>query len=223
MKSLSRYILVLWGMLAFSVLVNGQSIDSLVNQAISANPELKAMELEYDAAMLSGRQYGQLPDPELGLGVFALQPETRVGPQWFRFGVMQMLPWKGTLDARVTLEDRKARVKLEDVASKKLRLILAVNQAYLDLYQYQEEAQILKRKQTLFRSLEALALSRVESGMGDLADVLLVQLQSSELELEIQKLENKRHIPLAELNALRAAPARQEIFISDSLGFAFIP
>ncbi|MEZ4932956.1 MAG: hypothetical protein R2788_12665 [Saprospiraceae bacterium] len=88
---------------------NAQSIDELLQIAASENPGLKALEKEYLAALEKAPQVSQLPDPELGVGVFPLPVETRLGAQIVRVGATQMLPWPGTLDGRADLETTKAK------------------------------------------------------------------------------------------------------------------
>ncbi|MBR9919995.1 MAG: TolC family protein [Bacteroidetes bacterium] len=203
--------------------LKAQPIDSLIREVLQENPQLKALELEYRAAQQVAPQVGQLPDPQLGLGVFVLPPQTRTGPQWIRLGVTQMLPWKGTLDARESLADGKAAVHLQAIEQTQLQLVLEFQQNYLQLYKLREDQRILRGKMRFFEALESLALSRVETSKGSLADVVLVQVKKRELEHQLALLETKENVPLANLNALRAQPQSTEITIRDSLAFAWLP
>jgi len=87
-----------------------QPLDTLLALLPKNNPELQALNLEYQAALQIAPQVSQLPDPELKLGWFPLPPETRLGPQrmWWIFN--QMLPWPGKLEAQKQLAKKISEV-----------------------------------------------------------------------------------------------------------------
>ena len=68
--------------------VRAQRLDSLKADLRRDNPTLHALQLDYEAAMKIGAQQNQLPDLEIGAGVFVLPIETRTGPPWTPRGKM---------------------------------------------------------------------------------------------------------------------------------------
>ena len=86
------------------------------------NLEVRALQLEYEAALQRAPQVSQLPDPEVGLGIFALPVETRLGPQWVRLGATQMFPWKGKLQAREDVVLAMARADYERIKARQLSI-----------------------------------------------------------------------------------------------------
>ncbi|MBK7342983.1 MAG: hypothetical protein IPJ06_07730 [Saprospiraceae bacterium] len=75
----------------------------------------------------------QLPEPEVGLGLFVLPVETRLGPQWVRLSASQMFPWKGTLQARENVAIAMASVRYERIAASRLQLHDQIRKAYLQV------------------------------------------------------------------------------------------
>jgi len=82
---------MLWGI--NTQIVTAQTLDSLLQQVVEYNPNLKSLQLEYEAELLKKDQVSQLPNPEVGLGVPILKPETRLGPQLVMVSVSQILVW----------------------------------------------------------------------------------------------------------------------------------
>ena len=122
MKKIISFILFLTSMLA----AQAQTTDSLLQLAVDQNPELKALELEYEAAKLKANQVNQLPDPQLGVGVPVLRPETRLGAQIISVGATQMFPWFGTLKAKEEVVLTMAKAKYERIAATRLDLFYKI-------------------------------------------------------------------------------------------------
>jgi len=200
-----------------------QSLDSLVHKAIENNLELKALEKEYYAALERALQVSELPDPEVGLGVFPLPVETRLGAQILRVGATQMFPWKGLLDGKKNLELAKAKALFERIGARALDLSFQVEQAYFQLYEIEKSQVIIQRNLDILKALERLALVKVESGKTTTADVLRVQLKVEELNQELSILETAKKKPVAIINQLLNQSLEIPIAVLDTFEFALIP
>ena len=66
--------------LLFPFFLFSQPLDTIIARAMDNNLEARALQQEYEAALQRAPQVSQLPDPEVGLGIFALPVETRLGP-----------------------------------------------------------------------------------------------------------------------------------------------
>jgi len=203
--------------------LNGQSIDDLLKTAATNNLEIKTFEIEYRTALERIPQVGVLPDPEIGVGVFPLPVETRLGGQFARLSAMQMFPWKGTLDGQKDLEAAKAKALYERMAATSLNLNFQIKQAWYNLYQLEQSQTIIQRNLTLLTTLERLALAKVESGKGTAADVLRVQLKTEEMQQELIILETAKITPTVMINQLLNRPLNTSITVVDSLDFSVIP
>ena len=81
-----------------------QELSTYLEQAVANNPEIKAYELRYNLAQEKSAEVNTFPDTEFAAGYFVSTPETRTGAQRARFSVKQMLPWFGTVDARIAAQ-----------------------------------------------------------------------------------------------------------------------
>ena len=202
---------------------NAQSLDSLVAMVVEENLELKILEKEYFAALEKAPQISQLPDTEIGVGVFPLPIETRLGAQILRVGATQMFPKKGLVDGKKDLELAKAKVLYERIGARALDLSYQIEQAYFRLYEIEKSQVIIQRNLALLESLERLALIKVESGKASAADVLRVQLKMEELKQEVNILETAKSKPMISINQLLNRPLNTSIVTEGDLSFANLP
>lgn len=202
---------------------NSQSIKELILVAIENNLGLKSLEKEYESALEKAPQVSQFPDPELGVGLFPLPIETRLGAQFLRVGATQMFPWKGLLNGKKDLELAKAKVLYEQVGANALDLAFQIKQAYFKLYELEKSQTIIQRNLNIFNSLEQLALTKIESGKGSATDVLRIQLKTEELQQELMILDLAKTKPITTINQLLNRPLQTPIIVNDSLSFAILP
>ena len=203
--------------------INAQSVADLREAAIANNLELKILKNEYLIALEKAPQVSQLPDPEVGVGVFPLPIETRLGGQVLRIGVTQMLPWKGLLNSKKELAVAKAKPLLERIAAKELDINYAIKQAWYQLYEIVQSQYIIERNLAVLATLNRLALTKVESGKATGVDVLRVQLEVEALKQELLLLQRAKAKPTTTINQLLNRSLSVPITIKDSLSFAQIP
>lgn len=203
--------------------VVAQPLDTLLALLPAANPELRAMNLEYRAALQMAPQVNQLPDPELKLGWFTLPPETRLGPQrlWLIFN--QMLPWPGKLEAQEKLALDKAAPLLEKIAARQLVLEQSLKKVWLKLYRLYKLQEVIENQLEVYDSWEQVALSRVENNRGSSVDVYRLQLQQKEMRQRITTLEIEKSIPQAEINRLLGRVSNSSITFDAFLGIPELP
>lgn len=210
-------------LLFFSTQIAAQRLDTLLAAIPENNPELKAMELEYRAALQIAPQVDQLPDPDLKMGWFMLPPETRLGPQrlWWIFN--QKLPWPGKLKAQRALALTKASPLLEKVAARQLILERDLKKAWYELYRLHEQQELIEEHLDIYKSLEAVALKKVENNRGTAVAVHRIQLERNELQHQLSQLEIKKAKPQARINGILGRPANAGISIEDIVGIPELP
>lgn len=213
----NKYIYMILFLLSSWGEISAQSLSALLQAADSVNLELQALEKEYLAALERAPQVSQLPEPEVGLGIFALPVETRLGPQWVRLSATQMFPWKGTRDARKEVMLVMAKTQYEKIAASRLELHYRIKQAWFQLYELEQRRRIILKSIRIFQTLESLATTRIETGKGNLADVLRIQLRIRELEEERAILENQKIRPRSVINRLLNRPENSPVAMADTL------
>ncbi len=201
----------------------GQSLDYFLNEIEAKNLNVKLLEQEYEVALERVGQVGQMPDPTVKVGVMPLPVETRLGPQWARFGVQQQLPRKAQLQAEQALEQSKAAAKYDRIAVAELDLSHTIKTNYYLIYELEKSRTILDKSIRLLDVLERLALANMESGKGSMVDVLRIQLQREVLEERKTLLDNKKAAPQATINQVIRRPLASRIELVDSLALAYLP
>ncbi|HHS95151.1 MAG TPA: TolC family protein [Phaeodactylibacter sp.] len=214
--------MLLLGVLLCTSQAPAQSIQELWQEARKQNLKLQYLHKDYLAALEKVPQVGQLPDPVMGLGIFPLPVETRLGPQVLRIGATQMLPWKGLLAAKEDVEQSKARAIAERVEVVALELYSQLRKNYYQLYRLQKSQDILQSNIALLESLENLALAKVESGNATAADVLRTQIKIEEIRQEILLLENEKTKPRVAINRLLNRDLDTPVYTLDTLSMASI-
>ena len=197
-KALIVFVMII----SFSKTLKAQSLDALLQEVVNHNPELKGLQLEYEAEILKKDQVGQLPNPEIGVGVPILNPETRLGPQIMMVSLSQMFPWFGTLKSKEDVIIAMSKAKYERISALKLDLFNKVKKAYYQIYFLNEKSNIIKGFLQVYKTIENVALAKVESGQSTTADVLRIQIKLQELNQELNIIENQKIDYSAQINQL---------------------
>jgi outer membrane protein TolC len=184
---------------------------------VENNTQLKSIELEYESVMEKKNQVNQLPNPQLGVGVPALRPETRLGPQMMMVSASQIFPWFGTLKSKEEVVISMSKAKYEQIAIVKLDLFYQVKSAYYQLYFLDQKQSVLRSNIKLYESLEAISLANVESGQATLSDVLRVQTKLQSLRQQLLMIDNQKFVFESKINELTKQPTSIKIELVDSL------
>lgn len=206
----------------FIIQSNAQSLNQLTNIAVDQNLDLKILEKQYLATLERAPQVNQLSNPEVSIGGFPLPVQTRLGPQIIRLSAMQKLPWRGTLENKENLALAKAKVLYERIAARALTLRYEVEQAYFQLYELRAKREFIQRNLEVLRSLERVALAKVESGKVTAAEVLRVQLQIAEEQQELKIIARLEVKPMSAINQLLNRNLSVPIEVPEELEFAEI-
>jgi outer membrane protein TolC len=196
---------------------SAQSLDSLLQLVVENNPQLKSIELEYQSILEKKKQVSQLPNPQLALGVPALRPETRLGPQLMMISASQMFPWFGTLKSKEKVVISMSKAKFEQLSILKLDLFHQVKTAYFQLHFLNKKQLVLNENIKLYESIVKLSLSKVESGQANLSDVLRIQSKLQGLEQSLIMIDNQKLIFESNINELTKQPIETKISLTDSL------
>ncbi len=196
---------------------SAQQLNDYLEQAVQSNPEIRAFELQYNLAQEKASEVNSLPDTEIGVGYFVSTPETRTGAQRARFSVKQMLPWFGTIDARVDAQNAMADAQYIDYVVAKRKLQLAVAQNYYALYGINSRMNVLQQNKKLLKTYEELAISAVEVGNASAVDFLKIQIRQNELDAQWQILAEELAASRIQFNNLLNTEVNQAVILPDSL------
>lgn len=217
MKNTYKIILTFTLTLLFQFGVNAQTLDSLFQLAIENNSELKAVNSEFQSILLKQDQVSQLPNPQIGVGVPILRPETRLGPQVMMVSATQMFPWFGTFDAKKEVVLQMSKAKYEELSAIKLDLFYQIKVAYFKIQFLSQKEHLYEEAISNYETIESIALAKVESGQATLADVLRIQTKVEEYTNLMKQIENEKTGLYSQINNITNQPLEQEVIIKDSL------
>ena len=216
MNRLVQCIISVFYLFSFNLVI-AQPIDSLLLRTVENNPTLKALHLKYQTKIEAANQVDQLPNPQVGIGVPSLRPETRLGPQVMMVSAQQMFPWFGTLEAKKEVFISMSKEQFEVFSAEKLNLFYQVKSSYYTLAFLNKKKLILHEQLELFKVLENIALSKVESGQSTMADALRTQIVQEDLNQEIRVIENTIRSLEATINQYTNQSWQNKIRLVDSI------
>ena len=171
------------------------TVESLVSAVLEQNPRLRAAEAAAEAALYRIDPAGSLDDPMLSYSV-----APRSADQNIEF--MQRLPWPGTLRAREAAAEREAAAARWGVGVDQLMLTAAAKSAYAEWYFVARALEIHHTVEDLVNELIITAEARYAAGRASKQDVLLAEVERTDLENEELVIRREQTAALAGINAL---------------------
>ena len=218
-KSNLKAVVILCSIL-FAFKGNAQQLETLIDEALTNNPEIQKFEMRYSIASERVNEVNAIPNTELGVGYFISEPETRTGAQRFKVSAKQMLPWFGNITARENYVSSLADAKYVDIVIAKRKLIVSVSQSYYNLFTNKAKQAVLIENIKLLDTYETLALTSIEVGKASAVDVLRLQMRQNELE-QLKKVLEQQY--LAEQTAFNNLLNRENDIEITTLNKLIIP
>lgn len=203
-----RYLIITICLFSSSFLL-GQNFETYYEAAANNNPQLKVVFNQYYSIRERTAQV-KLPAPSIALGVFILPVETRLGAQRFKLSATQIFPAFGALKAQKSLINEQGFLKLQEARVLRNELYFNLRNIWHQASAIKALVQVEQRNVKLLEIMEQLALQKIETGKGSLADVYQIKIQKNDRKANIDLLKNK--LPVLEL-------AFAKIIKEDSLPF----
>ncbi len=188
-----------------------ETLNALVGEVLERNPEIARARHRAAAAAARAPQVAALPDPEASLAIFALPPETRVGPQRLKAAISQRLPWFGKLALKEQAALFAAAAARAEVETLRLRLLTETRRMFYELSFLGEHVAIATQEREHLTRHEEIARARYSAGLGLLQEVIKIQADITRSESQLLEIEMRRQSVLASLNALRYRSAATEL------------
>lgn len=181
------------------------SLEDYLRQAQLANPQLKAFEQRYDAAMQRIPQVSALPDPMFQITNFVESVQTRTGPQENVLMLSQRIPWFGKLSSRESAASADAEALWYAYQNQQLMVARMVSLGFYE-YGFTEEAiRLTRENRDLLSELEPIVEEKVRSG-GEMNALLRLKVEVGKIDDRLQSLVQKRVAQSAKLSELLALP-----------------
>jgi cobalt-zinc-cadmium efflux system outer membrane protein len=191
--------------LFFNQIISAQSVDSLVNEAIVNNPKLKSLQYRIEASEYRSESVDYLPPPNLSVE-FSQVPvsEIDIFNQSIsnNFGLSQMFPLGGKLDAMAEVENKNTLIEGNNFDTYKINLTAQVKMAYFNLWIIDRKIEIQTSNLLLLNDFsKAIEVSFYTNKINQ-ADLLSVQSEIASNEAQILILERQREGLVYNLNKL---------------------
>ena len=189
-----------------------ENLPNLVQQALSANPELKASASRWEMFKSRVKQAGSLDDPMLMLKI-----QNGIVTDPFNFsrdsmtqkviGISQQIPYFGKRALREEVAAREADAQHFAHEERALELTRMVKEAYYQLSNTDHEIHIQRQNIEVIDTFITLAQTKYSVGQGTQQDIFKAQLERSKLLDMIITLEQQRKSLAIGLNAILYRPA----------------
>ncbi len=187
------------------------NLDSLIEQALSKNPDVAAAKSKWEALKERPPQAGALDDPMLGLAIVNLPTDTfsfsREDMTMKEVSVTQRIPYFGKRSLRAQMAEIEAQAAFSEYEEAKNRLARDVKTAYFELFYLNKAVEITERNREILRLLNQIAETKYSVGEGIHADVFKAQVELSKMVDELIMLNQNKRSVKARLNTLIYQPA----------------
>jgi cobalt-zinc-cadmium efflux system outer membrane protein len=184
----------------------GLVLDSLIAEALSANPDLAAAKLRYQAFQARVPQAGSLPDPMLKATASNLPVDSwdlnRTPMSGIEFMLTQTVPFPGKLGLKKSTARDLARKAESDYETAADFVVAQLKADYYRLYLLDESIDITRENKSLLQEFAQVASTRYSVGKGLQQDVLKAQVEVSKMTDQLVWLEEGRRTARAEINVL---------------------
>ncbi len=182
------------------------ALESLLREAIAANPEVAEARALWRAAESRARHVGALEDPVLG---FALdeQPVRGEGAGEREISLSQAIPFPGKRGLATEEARREAEAAREMLIGAARRVVTEVKLAYYEHFMLESQARAMKESRAALGDAIEVTRARYETGVAGQQDLLLAMVEGSELDGEILHTEALVGAARARVNLLVARAA----------------
>lgn len=190
--------------------VQAATLDQLVQEALTNNPDLAASRARWQQSTYKAPQVGSLKDPVLSFALINYPNDTLSSNDTPMTGntvtLAQAFPFPGKLGTRAALADEQARWFEAVYQDKHFQLARQVKDAWYRLYFKERAIVVTERNLALVDDIIRLTEVRYETGSGLQQDVLKVQVERSRFMERLMSLRQQRSVVQAELNRLLDRP-----------------
>jgi len=182
-----------------------QSVDSLINEAISNNSKLKSLESNIKVSEYRSKSVNNLPPPNLSVE-FSQVPikEYDILNKSISnsIALSQMFPIGGKLSAMAEVENKNTLVEKDNFNDYKINLIAQIKMSYYSLWLADRKIEIQKKNIVLLNEfVKSLQVSFYTNKITQ-ADLLTVQSEISSDETQLLIFEKQREAEIYKLNRL---------------------
>lgn len=182
------------------------SLESLIEEALKNNSEIKSYIYNVDAYATHPSQARALDDPRIGIAVanlpvdtFKFDQEAMTQKQIF---LKQKVPYPGKLSLKENIAEKDLMIAREELSEKQNSVIANVKSIYFDLIFLKRSLEVTDRNRDLLAGFIETAESRYSVGKASQREVIKSQLELSGMLRKLLYLEQKQKAAEAQLTSL---------------------
>jgi outer membrane protein, heavy metal efflux system len=205
MKTTIRYILVIAVIALWGEGVYAQSVDSLINEALRNNKQLKSLEQKIKSAGYKSESVGYLPAPTLGIEFQQVpfndpNPFTQAISQNLSFSQMFMLG--GKLSSMSDAEKQNIYIAQNDYDIIKQKLIAEVKEEYYKIWMNEHHGDIRGENIIILRDLLNSTEKSYQLNRAKYSEVLLLKAELASYKTDLDVLNNQVMAEVYKMNNL---------------------
>ena len=200
---MSKLIIIL--LLLLMIEAKAQSVDSLVAEAVKNNPQLRSLQYRITASERRTESINTLPAPNLSVE-FSQVPTNSIDVLnqsiSNNFGLSQMFPLGGKLNAMAEVERKNTLVEGNNYDIYKINLTAQVKMSYYTLWLIDRKIEVQKKNISLLTDLIKSVESSYYTNKFNQADMLTLQGEIASNETQLLILEKQKEAEIYKINKL---------------------
>lgn len=200
---ISKLMIILF--LLLMVEAKAQSADSLVAEAVRNNPQLRSLQYRITASEKKSESVNTLPAPNLSVE-FSQVPTNSIDVLnqsiSNNFGLSQMFPLGGKLNAMAEVERKNTLVEGNNYEIYKINLTAQVKMSYYSLWLIDRKIDVQKKNISLLNDLIKSVESSYYTNKINQADMLTLQSEIASNETQLLILEKQKEAEIYKINKL---------------------
>jgi outer membrane protein, heavy metal efflux system len=205
MKIRKLYLIVLLNLIPFAVFAQQNTLDSLINKAISVSPKLKMLQSKYSTAESRINVNSNLPDPMLTLGLmnlptnsFSFTQEPMTGKI---IGLSQAIPFPGKLGSMAKVSEKGAEIVKQEIDDARNEIVKNVSQNYYELIFVRKAIDVANENLKLLNEISKVVRTSYKVAKASQQNLFKVELEITNSNDKIDELKNKENSITAMINA----------------------
>lgn len=182
------------------------SLESLVEEALQNNPDIKAAKARWEASTNRPSQEGSLPDPTIGVRWQNVEFDritlNEFPNSMLRFPFTQELPFPGKLSLKEKVAQRKAEAQEQSHEAVVRKVIADLKEAYYDWYLIIKSLEITTENKELSEKFLKISEAKYEVGRGIQQDVIRAQVEVSTFMEQIEILHQQKGVVEAKIRSI---------------------
>ncbi|MCF8218583.1 MAG: TolC family protein [Bacteroidales bacterium] len=219
---MKRLIIIMLMIISASVNAQQANLEELQKVAVKDNPGIKAAFNQWYSGLEKATTEAALPDPSMAFGYFVSPVETRLGPQEFRAGVSQQIPWFGTLKFRSKAAESEARADYYLIEQKSNKILKQLTVAYYEAYLAAKLKQIHQSQLKWLEAQQEWIETKYKDGSKSMADVVRIKMAIDRQKEQIEKYKDDITKRSVRVNKIANREPYADIHFPDSIDAATI-